>query len=752
MSQSGGMFLSSLPASGGERRLGLIVILVSLGVFVAAIPFAKLGLAHIDAFIPAYDSAVVINDMITTVLLFGQFAIVGKRGLMILASGYLFTGLIALAHLLSFPGLLTPTGWLSGGSQTTVWLYMFWHASLPLAVLLYLRQDSGTFAASAPESIGSNASDNRRNPVLIAAASVLCAVAAVVLLTTIGHDSMPTLLVVVDGLPNYSITFRVVVGAICALSAVNVLLLWRRKPQSVLDLWLMVVMCAWVFDISLSAMLNERRFDLGFYVGRLYGLMAASFILMVLLIETRALFSRLAHSLERQRGDAIRRAEELAEALAALRRTDDELRRLNETLEQRVAERTTALESEVAERERIRETMRETQKLEAVGQMAGGIAHDFNNLLTIIMGNAGFLEDRLAEGHEQRAAAAISRAGDRGARLVRQILTFSRRQSVKLEIVDLTRRAPELADLLQRSTRGDIRIVTDFSDDLWPFECDVAELELALMNLCVNARDAMPSGGLVRIEARNIPAGAEVKPATPEAHRIGGFQGGAVAPGDFVRITIADTGSGVPPELLPKVFEPFFTTKAVGKGTGLGLYQVYGFAQQAGGAAEISTVSGAGTTVAIYLPRTNEAAGAETTARPAAPAARGGMALLVEDDEEVAAAAMIVLSMIGYRSQHVRDAGTALALLLGGERFDLMLSDVVMPGGMSGLDLARRVGQHFPWLPVLLSTGFARPAAEVHQAGFEIIAKPYNAASLLDAINRVRAAAAAEAARSANGG
>jgi CheY-like chemotaxis protein len=279
----------------------------------------------------------------------------------------------------------------------------------------------------------------------------------------------------------------------------------------------------------------------------------------------------------------------------------------------------------------------------------------------------------------------------------------------------------------------------------------MAELELALMNLCVNARDAMPSGGLVRIEARNIPAGSEVKPATPKAHRVGGFEAGAVAPGDFVRLAIADTGTGVPPELLTKVFEPFFTTKAVGKGTGLGLYQVQGFAQQASGVTEISTVPGAGTTVAIYLPRATHPGGAEAVAPPAAPSTRGGMVLLVEDDEEVAAAATTVLSLIGYRSQHVRNAGTALALLLGGERFDLMLSDVVMPGGMNGLDLARRARQHFPWLPILLSTGFARPAAEVHQAGFEIIAKPYNAASLLDAINRVRAAAAAQAMHSASG-
>ena len=745
MAKDRGMFLSSLPATASERHLGFAVILISLVVFLLAVPAAKLGLAHIDAFIPAYDSAVAINDMITTVLLFGQFTILGKRGLMILASGYLFSSLMALAHLLSFPGLLTQTGWLSGGSQTTVWLYMFWHVGLLIAVALYLAQGQNGMTAAASPAFAAGETEHKGSPVLLAVLAVGLAVAAVVVLTTIGHDWMPTLLVVVDGKLTYTMTYRIVLGSICAFAAVNFILLWRRKPQSVLDLWLMVVMSAWVFDIALSAMLNERRFDLGFYVGRLYGLMAATFILTVLLLETRALFSRLASSLERQRGDATRRAEQLADALAALQAKEEELRSLNENLEQRVTERSAALEAEIAERERIRETMLQSQKLEAVGQMAGGIAHDFNNLLTIMMGNAGFLEDRLPAGPERVASGAINRAAERGARLVRQILTFSRRQSVKPETVHLNRRSAELADLLQRSTRGDIRIVTDFSADLWPVSCDVGELELALMNLCVNARDAMPAGGLVRIEARNVPAGTALEQAEG-AHRIGGFDNGSAAEADFVRLAVVDDGTGIPPEVLDKVFEPFFTTKAVGKGTGLGLSQVYGFAHQAGGAAEIVTVPGAGTTVAMYLPRAAEAGAAEVEPAAKIEVSQGGKVLLVEDDEQVAAAALIMLAMIGYQAKHVSNAGTALALLLGGERFDLMLSDIVMPGGMNGLDLAQRVRAHFPWLPILLATGHARPAAEVHQAGFEIVAKPYNAASLLDAITKARATAAAAAA------
>jgi signal transduction histidine kinase/ActR/RegA family two-component response regulator len=706
-----------MPASPGERRLALTILAVSLGIFLLCVPFAKTALPPIDAFIPAYESAVTINDLITTVLLFGQFTIIGRRGLKVLACGYLFTSLMASAHLLSFPGLLTPTGLLSGGAQTTVWLYMFWHAGFPLMVLAYaLKGDADTEGTGVARAVG----------------AVLAAVLAAVLLTTAGHDLMPVLLQVVDGKPNYTLAYRVIVGAIAGLSLLTLLALWRRKSHSVLDVWLMVTMCAWVFDIALSAMLNQRRFDLGFYAGRIYGLMAASFILLVLLLETRALFARLAGSLERRN--------------IALRESEARLTQLNETLEQRVAERGRALEAEVAERQRIQESMRETQKLEAIGQMAGGIAHDFNNLLTVVMGNAGFLEDRLAPGPEREAAATVTRAAERGARLVRQILAFSRRQAVKPETIALNDRAAELVEMLRRSTRGDIRIVADFAADLWPFECDAAEFELALMNLCVNARDAMPSGGLVRLHAVNLPEGI-ARETSASGNRFGGLvtheEGKPV--GDHVRISVTDTGTGIAPELLAKVFEPFFTTKEVGKGTGLGLSQVNGFAQQARGAAEIASSVGIGTTVSIILPRSIADSGAETAELKAANdvAAPGtGTVLLVEDDEDVAVAAMTILSMIGYKAQHVPNAGTALALLIGGERFDLMLSDIVMPGGMSGFELAQKVRQHFPWLPILLSTGYAKPAAEVHQAGFDIIAKPYNAASLLDAIIHARQSAA----------
>src|SRR5690349_19166695 len=231
--------------------------------------------------------------------------------------------------------------------------------------------------------------------------------------------------------------------------------LWRRKPHSVLDLWLMIVLCAWLCDVALAAVLNAGRFDLGFYAGRIFGFAATSFVLVVLLLETRALYARLAQSLEAERRI---------------------LQDANQTLEARVAERTCQLEAEIAEREKAQESLREAQKLEAIGRMAGGIAHDFNNLLTVVQGNAEILQDSPLGEDDMQAVKAIDRAAERGSRLVRQILTFSRRQALITDVVDLRRRSEELSDMLGRAVRGDIRLIVSMAEDLWPVECDVAEL------------------------------------------------------------------------------------------------------------------------------------------------------------------------------------------------------------------------------------------------------------------------------------
>ncbi|WP_119303299.1 MASE4 domain-containing protein [Dongia deserti] len=684
------VFLSTLPAQRAERRAALGVVLACLAISLTAAPFAKVQLPRVEAFIPIYESALTFNDLITAVLLFGQFSILRSRGILLLACAYLFTGLMVVAHMLSFPGLFAESGLLSGGPQTTAWLYMFWHSVFPLLVVFYAlqpRADGGGEMQTLPRTA-------------IAGGILLTfgAVGAFVALTTIGHDLLPP--VMAGNRMTPAITVVMTAVWLCSLAAVG--LLWRRKPHSVLDLWLMVVLCAWLCEVALAVILNAGRFDLGFYAGRIFGFAATGVVLVVLLLETRALYARLAQSLEAER---------------------TLLQRANQELEARVAERTRQLEAEIVEREKAQETLREAQKLEAIGRMAGGIAHDFNNLLTVIQGNAEILQDSRLSEDDVHCVKAIDRAAERGSRLVRQILTFSRRQPLKVDVVDLRQRSDELSEMLGRAVRGDIRLIVSMAEDLWPIACDVAELEIALMNLCVNARDAMPKGGLVRVEGHNCTL--EAASGHP-----------AALAGDFVAVSVADGGTGIAPEDIKKAFEPFFTTKEIGKGTGLGLSQVYGFAQQSGGIATIDSKVGEGTTVTVYLPRAKSEAVAEQAPDRQAVSRASGTALLVEDDEDVADVAKNILKLIGYRADHVRDGATALALLLSGQKFDLLFSDIIMPGGMSGLDLARKVRQHFPGLPILLCSGYARATGEVFREGFEIIAKPYTADSLAEAVRR----------------
>ena len=428
---------------------------------------------------------------------------------------------------------------------------------------------------------------------------------------------------------------------------------------------------------------------------------------------------------ERMEAEVFRRAQEIQERNKALRESEDRLRQLNATLEERVADRGRRLEAEVRERERAQEALRETQKLEAIGRLAGGIAHDFNNLLTVVLGNVELVRGHVTEKPATTMIDAIERASERGARLVRQLLAFTRRQALRPETLDVGAHAKNLAEFISGSLGGNIKLMLALPDDLWPVECDVGEYELALINLCVNARDAMPGGGLLRVEGRNLPPGAAP----------------AGLGGEFVAITVSDTGTGIAPEILARVFEPLFTTKEIGKGSGLGLAQVQSFALQSGGHAAIESELGRGTAVTLYLPRA-KAAAEKMVERAAAPAAKGsGTILVVEDDESVARIAAQLLALIGYRAHWVQDAQTALALLIGGQRFDLVFTDIVMPGGMSGLDLARRIRRHFPKLPVLLASGYSNATAEVAKEGLPIIAKPYRADTLAGAIEQALAAA-----------
>jgi PAS domain S-box-containing protein len=299
----GFMLLSTAPSGREGRRLAFVLVSLSLLIFIAAVPFARMPLAPVWAFMPIYESALAISDLITAVLLFAQFTVLRSRALLILACGYLFTAVMAVPHTLTFPGLFAPAGLLGAGPQSTAWLYMFWHAAFPVAVIAYaLLKDRDGDVQPLRASNGA--------AILIGIAGVFGLACVLTLLATLGQGALPAIM---RG-NSYSAAMIFVVTTVWLVTLASVVLLWRRRPQSVLDLWLIVVMCAWVFDVGLSAVVNGGRFDLGFYAGRIYGLLAATFVLLMLLLETGALYARLVRLFDAEHGERERVTKSLWES------------------------------------------------------------------------------------------------------------------------------------------------------------------------------------------------------------------------------------------------------------------------------------------------------------------------------------------------------------------------------------------------------------------------------------------------------
>jgi PAS domain S-box-containing protein len=360
-----------------------------------------------------------------------------------------------------------------------------------------------------------------------------------------------------------------------------------------------------------------------------------------------------------------------------------------------------------------REQLAMAQKMEAIGKLTGGIAHDFNNLLMIIGGSAQLFR-RLLDPKLPRAIEALQSAAKRGETLTRQLLTFSRRQHLSPTVVDLNASIKNMRPMIESSLRGNIVYRETINPSLWPVKVDLAELELSIVNIAVNARDAMPNGGVFALTAENVTA------------NNGAGQDGQN--GDFVAIEFSDSGTGIPPDLLSKIFDPFFTTKEVGKGSGLGLSQVYGFAHQAGGTVRAESKVGLGTAITIYLP---SYAGAEIEAPKIAEAARAPrpMVLIVDDSAEVAEVTSTLFEHLGYDTVYSDSAEAALRLLAEGGKIDLVFSDIVMPGTMDGVGLASEVQARYPHLPVILTTGYS-DAAQAAPPGLPILRKPFDADAL----------------------
>jgi signal transduction histidine kinase len=667
-------FLSTEPARPGEKRLAWGVVAVSLLAFAAGLPFVRVPLPHVPAFIPSYEAALWTCDIITATLLFSQFVRLRSRAVLLLAAGYLFDALMMVPHALSFPGVFSDTGLLHAGPQTTAWLYVFWHAGFPLFVLAFALRRRRT-----PDTLQTTPA----RAIAIAVVLVALLVVGLTVLATTGHDLLPE---VIRGGDYSMLVGKGVSPAMCAITIATLLVLWLRGAPTVLDLWLMVVMVAWSLDIAFSAVIGSNRYDLGFYAGRAYGLLAASFVLCVLLFEINRLYADLTDALD----------------LAEMRN---------------------------AELTRSREEFARVQRFEAIGQLVGGVAHDFNNLLTVVTGGLDLMQrDPTLTLRNRRLLDMSMQAAQRGAQLTQQLLTFARKQVLRPEVLNSNEIIANLEAFVSPATGERVDVVTHLSPVLWPARLDRSQFEIALVNLVLNARDAMNGEGRIEIETRNVVLASGELPDVPG--------------GDYALISVSDAGCGMTPEDCARAFEPFFTTKEIGKGSGLGLSQVYGFVRSASGHVRIDSTLGEGTTVKIYLPKSTE--------RPASPepiglapirAAKGHeTVLVVEDDPDVLNIAVSGLQELGYQVKTATDAREALGVLRSDSAIDVLFSDVVMPGGMNGAQLALEAQRLRADLKVLLTSGYTASALTQEHGlpeQMEVLRKPYRREDLANKLRLV---------------
>ncbi len=667
--------LIDAPPGRSEKIFSAGLVIAAIAVFAIMAPFARVPLPRIDAFIPAYEAALAISDLLTAVLLFGQFARSGLKALLVLACAYLFNVLIIVPHALSFPGVFGPHGVIGGGDQTTAWLYCFWHGGFAFLVLLYAGLANRDSASGRVRGI--------RSGIAIGVALTAAAALALTLLATFGHDLLTP---IINGTDYSMLVSKGVSPAIALVSVAALVLLWRRRNASTLDLWLFVVMSAWLCDVALSSVVGSGRYDLGWYGGRSFGLLAANFLLVVLLLELNRLYGGLAEALD--------------------------------VAEERNVQLT-----------RSKEQLAHAQRLDAMGQLTGGVAHDFNNLLMVVTSSMDII--LRSPGNTQKvekfARAALDACG-RGQKLTQQLLTFARRQVTRPVTVDPNRVLSDLKDLLSRAIGAAIRIVCDLSPQAHPTRVDKLQFESAILNLVVNARDAMPHGGTVTIRTENV--------------LVDVSQPGAVSPGHYVKVSIEDNGAGMSEEVKARAFDPFFTTKDIGTGSGLGLSQVYGFAKSVDGHVEIESETGLGTTITLLLPKSPEPARAEASPNPLPlRPARGNEAVLaVEDDEDVLELAVTALEDLGYTVLTAGNATDALTILNGEVRIDVLFSDVIMPGGMNGAQLAVEARRIRPGLKVLLTSGYTAEAlAREHgmPLDLEVLGKPYRHEDLADKLRLV---------------
>jgi len=669
------VFLSTLPPGPGERRLALGVVLASGAIFLALVPFATVPLTPVWPFIPIYQSSLAINDLITAVLLLGQYRLLRSRALAVLAAGYVFTALIAAAHMLTFPGLFAPSGLLGAGPQTTAWLYMFWHGAFPLFVIAYAWLEGG----EAPEARAPGGTPG----IALAVGGSAVAVAAFALIATAGQGMLPAIM---RG-NRYTPVMLAVVSTTWALSLAALAALWRRRPQSVLDLWLMVVMCAWLFDIALAAVLNAGRFDLGFYAGRAYGWLAASFVLAVLLIETGRLYARLVGAND-------------------------------------------ALAAEVAERRRAEDRAEAANR--AKSEFLSRMSHELRTPLNSVIGFGQLLQLDPLNPDQRDGVERILAAGRHLLGLINEVLDISRIEvgglRLSLESVPLAETVRGAASLVHplAATRG-IEIEMAVPDDGRHVVADRQRLQQVLLNLLSNAVKYNREGG--RITIARLDDGTD---------------------GTAVRVTDTGLGlSPAHLERLFTPFERLGAEATGIEGSGLGLSLSRRLVEVMGGRLEVESQVGVGSTFAVLLATASapdEAAASGMASAGAPVRSAGGTVLYIEDN----LSNFRLVERVFQRRPDVKlllATQGRLGLDLAREhRPDLVLLDLHLPD-VPGEEVLRRLRETpaTAGLPVVVISADATPGQmeRLREAGADTyLTKPLDVQQLLDLVDRTLAGAA----------
>ena len=778
--------LTAVAARAGSRAVPAgfastaILIVAYLVIGVALLPFAHVAGPELPGFNALFAGGVFVTEGVTCFLLMVVYRRQARRSVLLLAAAYLFSALMSLGYLLTYPGAVASVRPLIGTPQSIAWIYNSWIVGFALL----------TFAAVFVEVLqGSRRAPDRkarRLAVVVPPLAMLAALLIIGLATTMG-EQLP--LMATGGAWTSLNAILNSTAAILLAAGVTLILIALRPPRE-LFLWLSLALAAIAIGNVLT-IFGGGRYTVGWYACRLSWLVSSGVLLLYFLgqfVRQEGQLTRAAGDLEertRERDriwsvsedllgvvtfegdfvsvnpawekvlgwseaevkglhvDGLRYPDDAAHSLQARRRlaegaptvrfqnrfrhkdgswhwiswammTDQGLIYIagrDITAEKQAEEALRKAEADAAHR----------HKMEALGQLTGGVAHDFNNLLMIVSGYIPRLKEAVASDlRASQAALAIESASRRGAALTRQLLSFSRRQPLNPEVIDAAATIRELEPILHSTLGAQVRLEFALASNLGLVRVDTSEFELALLNIVLNARDAIRQDGVVTISAENrqLDAGRAPDGLT----------------GAFVVIVVRDSGQGMAPHVLSRVFDPFFTTKPMGKGTGLGLSQVHGFSRQSGGTVTIDSTPGSGTVVTLYLPRSPDS-------RPnahddeAKPDTAAGKVLLVEDNADVAEVSQAMLEEIGYTVRLAADARQAL-VTFEAEDFDLVVSDIVMPGGMNGIELAEELRHRSPGLPIVLVSGYAASASAAPEQ-LPVLRKPFRLEQLAQAIARV---------------